>query len=135
MPLGVTTVTSSTPGVVVAGEVAVIDVSLVVAVMIPGVVPKSTAVAPVNPVPVMVTLSAPEIAPEAGDIEVTVGALAADANAAPESAMAAAIDATVIPEMIRICFDCILLFHKNTPRRKPGDAVSSRIGLASLWYC
>ena len=37
--------------------------------------PKSTAVAPVNPVPVIVTVSPPKSSPEAGDTPVTVGGL------------------------------------------------------------
>ncbi len=53
MPAGVVTVTSTTP--VPAGLSAVIEVSLTTVTFVAGVVPKSTAVAPVKPVPVIVT--------------------------------------------------------------------------------
>ena len=74
VPFAVVTVTSTMPGVEVAGAVAVSDVSLVVAVITPAVVPKWTAVAPVRPVPVIVTAVPPAVEPVAGDIEVMVGA-------------------------------------------------------------
>ena len=71
MPLGVVTVTSTMP--VPAGEVAVIDVSLATVRLVAAVVPKSTAVAPVNPVPVTVTDVPPAVDPEVGLTPVTVG--------------------------------------------------------------
>ena len=57
-----------------AGEVAVIWVSESTVKVVAGVVPKSTAVAPVKPVPVMVTEVPPAVGPEPGATEVTVGA-------------------------------------------------------------
>ena len=56
-----------------AGLVTVIEVDEL-AVIVPAVVPKSTAVAPVRLVPVMVTEVPPAVVPEVGVIEVTVGA-------------------------------------------------------------
>ena len=56
MPPGVVTVTSTVP--VPAGEVAVICVELLTTTPVAALVPKSTAVAPVRLVPVMVTLGA-----------------------------------------------------------------------------
>ena len=53
MPAGVVTVTSTMP--VPAGLSAVIVVSLTTVTSVAAVVPKSTAVAPVKPVPVIVT--------------------------------------------------------------------------------
>jgi hypothetical protein len=73
VPFGVVTVTSTAPAVP-AGDVAVIEVSLVVAVTVAGVVPKSTAVAPVKPVPLIVTEVPPAVVPLVGDRDVTVGA-------------------------------------------------------------
>ena len=72
VPEDVTTVTSTVPADS-AGLVAVIEVDEL-AVIVPAVVPKSTAVAPIRLVPVMVTEVPPAVVPEVGDIEVTVGA-------------------------------------------------------------
>jgi hypothetical protein len=72
------TVTSTTPPVVVAGEIAVMDVSVAVVLavkLVAGTPPKSTAVAPVKPVPVIVTDVPPVVAPLFGETEVTVGAV------------------------------------------------------------
>jgi NADPH:quinone reductase-like Zn-dependent oxidoreductase len=60
-----------------AGEVAVIWVSLATVTAVAAVVPKFTAVAPVNPLPVTVTLSPPAAAPLVGLSPVTVGVTAA----------------------------------------------------------
>ena len=70
-PDGVTTVTSTVP--VPAGDVAVTEVELS-AVMVPGVEPKSTAVAPDRLVPVIVTLVPPPVGPVTGLMEVTAEA-------------------------------------------------------------
>ena len=75
MPPGVVTVTSTTP--VPAGLSAVIDVSLTTVTFVAAVVPKSTAVAPVKPVPVIVTKVPPAVEPLVGLRPVTVGAAAA----------------------------------------------------------
>jgi hypothetical protein len=64
----VVTVTSTAP--VPAGDVAVSDVALS-AVMVPGVDPKSTAVAPDRSVPVTVTLVPPDGGPVDGLTPVT----------------------------------------------------------------
>ena len=71
MPPGLVTVTLTSPAEW-AGEVAVIWVSEST-VNKAAVVPKSTAVAVVNPVPVMVTEVPPVVGPEVGATEVTVG--------------------------------------------------------------
>ena len=64
LPPGVVTVTSTVP-TVPAGAVAVIVVELVT-VKVAAAVPKSTAVAPVKPVPVTVTVVPPALVPELG---------------------------------------------------------------------
>ena len=74
VPSGVVTVTSTVP--VPGGAVAVIEVSES-AVMVPGVEPKSTAVAPDRSVPVMVTLVPPAGGPVDGVTPVTVTVWAA----------------------------------------------------------
>ena len=56
-----------------AGEVTVRVLSLVTCRPVPGVVPNLTAVAPVNPVPVIVTVVPPAADPLAGEMLVTVG--------------------------------------------------------------
>jgi len=70
-PPVVVTVTSTVP--VPVGDVAVIDVSEP-AVMLAGLLPKSTAVAEPRPVPVMTTEVPPADGPDAGAMPVTVGA-------------------------------------------------------------
>jgi hypothetical protein len=72
VPFGVVTVTSTVP--VPAGEVAVMEVALLTTTPVAALAPKWTAVAPVNPVPVMVTLVPPAAGPDDGLTEVTVGA-------------------------------------------------------------
>ena len=71
MPNPVVTLTSTVP--VPAGEVAVIDVAELTVKPVAGVAPKLTAVAPVKPVPVMVTEVPPAVGPVVGVVEVTVG--------------------------------------------------------------
>jgi hypothetical protein len=56
-----------------AGEVTVRVLSLVTSRLVPGVVPNLTAVASVNPVPVIVTAVPPATGPLAGEMLVTVG--------------------------------------------------------------
>jgi hypothetical protein len=65
------TVTSTGPALAAAGAVAVIEVPELTVNEDAAVAPKSTAVAPVNPVPVMVTLVPPTRTPDAGLIPVT----------------------------------------------------------------
>ncbi len=72
VPPGVVTVTSTVP--VPAGLSAVIVVPLTTVRFVAGVVPKSTAVAPVKPVPVIVTRVPPAVEPLVGLRPVTVGA-------------------------------------------------------------
>ena len=72
MPPGVVTVTSTVP--VPAGLAAVIAVSLTTVKLVAAVVPKSTAVAPVKLVPVIVTEVPPAAGPLVGLRPVTVGA-------------------------------------------------------------
>jgi hypothetical protein len=59
-----------------AGVVAVIDVDVATVAPEAGVPPMETVAPAVNPVPVIVTLSPPEVGPEPGEIPVTVGAAA-----------------------------------------------------------
>ena len=73
MPQGVITVTSTVPAVP-AGLSAVIEVALTTVTFVAGVVPKSTAVAPVKSVPVIVTGVPPAVVPLVGERAVTVGA-------------------------------------------------------------
>ena len=75
MPAGVITVTSTVP--VPAGLSAVIVVALTTVTPVAAVVPKSTAVAPVKPVPVIVTNVPPADGPLVGLMPVTVGAATA----------------------------------------------------------
>ncbi len=72
VPLGVVMVTSATPAAS-AGEVAVTWVAEVT-VNVEVTSPKSTALAPVNPVPVMVTVVPPPSGPAPGLSELTAGA-------------------------------------------------------------
>ena len=72
VPPGVVTVTATLP--VPAGLSAVIDVALTTLTFVAAFGPKSTAVAPVNPVPVIVTGVPPAVEPVAGLKPVTVGA-------------------------------------------------------------
>ncbi len=72
MPPAVVTRTSTVP--VPAGDVAVIWVAELTVKPVAGVAPKTTAVAPVRPVPVIVTVVPPEPGPDVGEIDVTVGA-------------------------------------------------------------
>src|SRR6478735_5284050 len=73
VPPVVVTVMSTVPAAW-AGDVAVIDVALLTVNVVAAVAPKLTAVAPVNPVPVMVTDVPPAVGPELGLTLVTVGA-------------------------------------------------------------
>ena len=70
-----TTVISTVPADS-AGEVAVIWVEELTVKPVAAVEPKSTAVAPVKLVPVIVTEVEPEVEPEVGEMEVTVGTAA-----------------------------------------------------------
>jgi len=74
VPPGVVTVTLTVPALS-AGEVAVIDVAELTVKLVAAVLPKSTTVAPVKFVPVIVTLVPPWVVPEVGEIPVTVGAV------------------------------------------------------------
>jgi hypothetical protein len=74
VPEPVVTVTSTTAPVVPAGDVAVIVVALVTVNDAAAVAPKLTAVAPVNVVPVIVTVVPPVLGPDDGATVVTVGA-------------------------------------------------------------
>jgi hypothetical protein len=71
VPADVVTVTSTTP--TPAGEFTLMEEGPTIVNVVTAVVPKSTALAPVNPVPVMVTAVPPAGGPVAGETEVTVG--------------------------------------------------------------
>jgi hypothetical protein len=75
--LGVITVMSTVPVPVAAGLMAVISVSEA-AVIVALTPPKSTVVASLNPLPVIVTLVPPAAGPLAGEIAVTCGGVAGD---------------------------------------------------------
>jgi hypothetical protein len=72
VPVGVVTVMSTVP--VPAGDTALRSLDETTLKLFAGVVPKSTAVAPVKFVPVTVTVVPPDVGPELGLIAVTVGA-------------------------------------------------------------
>ena len=59
-----------------AGEVTVIELALLTVNVVAEVVPNLTAVAPVKPVPVIVTVVPPFRVPDDGDTEVTIGTAA-----------------------------------------------------------
>ena len=71
VPPAVVTVTSTVP--VPTGDVAVMDVAETTVKLVAAAAPKVTAVAPANPVPVIVTVVPPVVGPAVGEIEVTVG--------------------------------------------------------------
>jgi hypothetical protein len=73
VPPEVVTVTSTVPAAP-AGAVAVIWVALLTVKPVAAFAPKLTAVAPVNPVPLIVTLVPPAVGPDAGLTPVTEGA-------------------------------------------------------------
>jgi hypothetical protein len=74
VPRELTTAMSTVaPAVVPLGEAAEIDVLLFTIKDSAGVEPKSTAVVPLKPMPVMVTLVPPKMLPTVGDIELTLG--------------------------------------------------------------
>ena len=58
-----------------AGETAVISVDETTVKLVAATVPKTTLVAPVKLVPVMVTVVPPAVGPEVGEMAVTVGVL------------------------------------------------------------
>ena len=73
VPPAVVTVTSTVPAEP-GGEVVVIVLALTTVNGVAGVTPKVTAVAPVKPVPVIVTEVPPASGPAAGEMPLTVGA-------------------------------------------------------------
>ena len=88
VPSGVVTVTATSPALP-GGLVAVIDVELLTVKEVALLEPKSTAVAPLKFVPVMVTWVPPIVVPENGDIEVMVGAVeSTQLSALPETSTA-----------------------------------------------
>jgi hypothetical protein len=72
VPPGVVTVTSTVP--VPVGEVALMFVELLTVKLEAAVVPNFTALAPVNPVPLIATEVVPVVGPELGLTPVTAGA-------------------------------------------------------------
>src|SRR5262249_3137507 len=74
LPLIVSTVISTVPPVFTLGETAVIEVAEFTVKLLALVKPKRTDVAPVKPVPVMVTVVPPLGGPWLGSTFVTVGA-------------------------------------------------------------
>ena len=72
VPTDVVTVTS-TVSAACGGLVAVIEAALVIVQLEAAVLPNFTEVAPVKPVPVMVTDVPPAVVPDTGEMPVTVG--------------------------------------------------------------
>jgi len=81
-----------------AGETAVILVSDTTVKLVAATVPKTTLVAPVKPVPVMVTVVPPDAGPEAGATPVTVGsgALQVKWSAAVSALVPTAVERTML---------------------------------------
>src|SRR5262245_55910266 len=71
-PLAVATLTLTLPNTA-GGEMAVIELSELTIKLAAGALPKSTAVAPVNPVPAMVTTVPPVVGPKFGERLVIAG--------------------------------------------------------------
>jgi hypothetical protein len=76
VPAVLVTVTSTAPGVTVAGELAVIDVGEFTVTPVAEAVPNFTVEPVMNPVPVIVTDVPPAVEPDVGVIDVTVGVTA-----------------------------------------------------------
>ena len=81
LPAGVVTTTLAVPADP-AGVVAVMDVELTTDTLVAATPPNVTPVAPVNPVPVIVTAVPPAVVPLVGVKDVTVGAGVATFNSA-----------------------------------------------------
>ena len=81
-----------------AGETAVIEVSETTMKLFAGTDPNSTALAPVNPVPVTVTVVFPVVGPDVGEIPITVGNTDADAGTT-SSAIGAITTDTIKPRI------------------------------------
>jgi hypothetical protein len=75
VPLGVVTVMSKVPNGS-GGATALMDVSDTIVKEVAGVVPNSTSLAPVKPLPVMVTLAPPTVVPLLGVTPVTAATAA-----------------------------------------------------------
>ena len=75
VPEGVVTVTSTIPAAW-TGLVAEIEVALTTVTPVAALLPKFTAVAPVKPVPEIVTEVPPAVEPDAGDMPVMIGGVA-----------------------------------------------------------
>ena len=74
MPPGVVTVMSTVVPAEPAGDIAVIEISLLTVKLVAAVAPNLTAVEPVKPVPVIATEVPPAARPVVGEMLVTVGA-------------------------------------------------------------
>ncbi len=73
MPPAAVTLISTVPAEP-AGDVAMIWVAELTVKPVAAVAPKFTAVAPVKLVPVIITVVPPDVGPEVGEMDVTVGA-------------------------------------------------------------
>ncbi len=73
VPVGEVMVTSTVPGTVAAGALAVIEVAELTVTPEAAVVPKLTPVAPVKPVPVILTVVPPAGTPATGPTADTAG--------------------------------------------------------------
>ena len=103
-----------------AGEVAVIWVSLSTVKLWAGVLPKSTAVAPVKPMPVIVTVVPPAAGPEDGLTPVTVGA-SASAAAGDTSIAARTIERSTSDEKPRLPARNSASLHANAFNTNPSS--------------
>src|SRR5512133_693893 len=118
-PSAFVTITWTVPGVP-AGAVAVIAVSLVGGTKLAGLpAPNSTALAPVNPVPLIVTVVPPAVGPCVGLSPVTVGtsASAGVAKINPRDATAK----TGMASRSLIAQECRLLSEGSGRRSPPGS--------------
>jgi hypothetical protein len=95
VPFGVVTTIACTDALC-AGDTAVIEVSDTTVKLFAANEPNPTAVAPVNPVPVTVTVVFPVVGPDVGEIPVTVGRTTAEAGPA-RTAIGTATTATSKP--------------------------------------
>jgi hypothetical protein len=100
LPAGVVTTTLAVPADP-AGVVAVMDVALTTETLVAATPPNVTPVAPVNPVPVIVTAVPPAVVPLVGVREVTVGAGVTYVN----SVLAALLPAGVVTTTLAVPAD------------------------------
>ena len=125
VPPGVMTVTSTVPGAC-AGEVAVIWVAETTVKLEAAVAPKWTAVAPVKPVPVMVTEVPPAVGPVVGATELTVGAATKVKSSAEEVAEVPPAVVTVTSTVAAECDGEVAVIWESETTVKVETAVAPK---------